>query len=109
MRRDAPLAEEGHRAAERFTETHAEDLQRSLGTTSDLGGFVRIEGAGFGHPVWNIQGHDFLNLGRAAVFERGSLRLRVVVTSGSRRPGSGLTGTARAQDGMIFVHLRDAP
>lgn len=43
-------------------DAHAEDLQRSLGTTSDLGGFVRIEGAGFGHPVWNIQGHDFLDL-----------------------------------------------
>lgn len=62
MRRDAPLAEEGHRAAERFMKTHADEVLRSLGTTSDLGGFLRMEGAGFGHPVWNIQGHDFLNL-----------------------------------------------
>lgn len=105
--RDTPFAEEGHRSAEAFLRASSVEVLRSLGVTNDPGSFLRLEGSGFGYPVWNIQGYDFLSLGRTAAFGNGSQSVRVIVTSGPHRKGGRFAGTCSVRDGMIFVHVRD--
>jgi tetratricopeptide (TPR) repeat protein len=60
----------------------------------EFGDLVSIEGSGFGSPAWNIQGYDYLILGRTAHFTRGTLSLKVFVTEGlCTAPGETKVGT----------------
>ena len=107
-RNDPRLAEEGQKAVEEFLRADAASALKQLYVTNDLGAFLRLEGTGFLYPVWNIQGYDFLDLKRTAIFSKGTVEIRIIVTKGSvTTPGLTAVGTPEVKDGMIFVSPPD--
>jgi hypothetical protein len=48
-----------------------------------LGRFQKLTGKGYGRPVWNIQGYDYLLADRTAEFSNKTVRTRICVTPGN--------------------------
>ena len=81
-------ATEGQAAVQEFLRAGAD------GAFDTYGKFRSLEGDGWYPPVWNIQGYEYLGLGRTARFERGSVQIKIFVTEG-RKTAPGSAGIGR--------------
>jgi len=66
----------------------------------DLGAFLGLEGTGYSYspPSWlNLQGYEYLDLNRTAVFSKNAFPVRVIVRGGTNAP--------RVENDKIFVSL----
>ncbi len=105
---DPRYAAEGQKAVEEFLRTDAPSVLKQLGATNDLGSFLNLEGSGFLHPVWNVQGYHFLDLRRTARFDRGEVPVRILVTEGRvTAPGLESVGKPKIEGGTILVSHPD--
>jgi hypothetical protein len=103
-RNDSRYAAEGQAAVEEYLRTNAPSALKQLHETKDWGAFVKLEGGGIAHPVWNIQGYHFLDLRRTAYFTAGKLPIRIIISEGRvTAPGLKTVGKPYVRDGMIFV------
>jgi hypothetical protein len=81
------LRKANHNRCARESEAQVVRFLQNGGAFTNKGAFQNLEGEGYGYPVWNIQGYEFLDLHRTAHFAQGVQDFRIIVREGATPDG----------------------